>query len=109
VLDDASNPGRSCVLSKVLGWRELRSCRAVLVLVPVAFALVACGRFAFPPVPDGKAAEVLRSQTATMWGDGAGGRLELKPDGTFASYRAVWAWPNRSSRHLSPARSHRGS
>lgn len=85
MLDDRSNPGRSCVPPKVLGWRELRSCRSVLVLVPVAFALVACGRLAFPPVPDGKPAELPRSQTATMWGDGAGGTLELKPDGTFTA------------------------
>ncbi|MDQ0950979.1 hypothetical protein QFZ24_004902 [Streptomyces phaeochromogenes] len=85
MLDSWSNSGRSCVPPKVLGWRELRSYRAVLVLVPFAFALVACGRFAFPPVPDGKPAELPRSQTATMWGDGAGGRLELKPDGTFTA------------------------
>ncbi|MFD9986280.1 hypothetical protein ACFWZJ_38475 [Streptomyces massasporeus] len=56
-----------------------------MVLVPVAFALVACGRFAVSPVPDGKPAEMPRSQTATTWGDGAGGRLELKPDGTFTA------------------------
>lgn len=68
-----------------MGWRELRTCRAVLVLVPIAFALVACGRFAFPPVPDGKPAKLPRSRTATVWGDGTGGRLELKPDGTFTA------------------------
>ncbi|MFD8222805.1 hypothetical protein ACFV16_01325 [Streptomyces massasporeus] len=85
MLDEGPNPGRSCVLSNVLGWRELRSYRASLLLVPVAFALVACGRFASPTVPDGKPAEIPRSQTATMWGDGAGGKLELKPDGTFTA------------------------
>ena len=63
----------------------MRSCRVVLVLVSAAFALVACGRFAFPPVPDGKPAELPRPRTATVWGDGKGGRLELKPDGTFTA------------------------
>ncbi|MFD9500455.1 hypothetical protein [Streptomyces sp. NPDC060035] len=77
---------RSCLCpAEVLGWRVLRSYRAVLALVPVAFALVACGRPAFAPVPDGKPAELPRSRTASTWGDGTGGRLELKPDGTFTA------------------------
>ncbi|MCX4545806.1 hypothetical protein [Streptomyces sp. NBC_01565] len=63
----------------------MRSYRVVLAFVPVAFALVACGRLALPPVPDGKPTELPRSQTATTWGDGAGGSLELKPDGTFTA------------------------
>ncbi|MFP3986514.1 hypothetical protein U9R90_03235 [Streptomyces sp. E11-3] len=64
----------------------MRSCRAVLALVPVAFALVACGRLAFPPVPDGKPTELPRTRTATTWTDAAGGTLELKPDGTFTAH-----------------------
>ncbi|WP_328625553.1 hypothetical protein OHA88_12495 [Streptomyces sp. NBC_00353] len=59
--------------------------RAALALVPVAFALVACGRLAFPPVPDGKPTELSRSQTVTTWTDTDGGTLELKPDGTFTA------------------------
>ncbi|SCZ15618.1 hypothetical protein SAMN02745898_11493 [Streptomyces sp. 136MFCol5.1] len=85
MLDDWSNRSRSCVPRKVLGWRVLRFSRAVLALVPVAFALVACGRLAFPPVPDGKPTELPRSRTATTWTDTHGGTLQLKPDGTFTA------------------------
>lgn len=85
MLDDWSIRSRSCVPRKVLGWRVVRSFRAVLALVPVAFALVACGRLAFPPVPDGKPTELSRSQTVTTWTDTDGGTLELKPDGTFTA------------------------
>ena len=63
----------------------MRSSRAVLVLLPSYSPSFACGKFAFPPVPDGKPAMLPRSQTATIWDDGKGGRLELKPDGTFTA------------------------
>ncbi|MFF4900587.1 hypothetical protein [Streptomyces sp. NPDC001068] len=63
----------------------MRSCRAVLVLVPVAFALGACGWLAVPPVPHGEPAELPRSRTSTVWDDGAGGTLELRADGSFTA------------------------
>ena len=73
------------VLAESVGWRALRSCRSVLVLVPLAFALSGCGRLAFPPVPDGKPTELPRYHRTTAWSDGEGGVLKLKPDGTFTA------------------------
>ncbi|MEV0374728.1 hypothetical protein AB0I10_33940 [Streptomyces sp. NPDC050636] len=64
----------------------MRSYRVVLALVPAAFALAACGRLAFPRVPDGKPTKLSRSQTVTTWTDAAGGTLQLKPDGTFTAH-----------------------
>lgn len=64
-----------------------RSRRALLALAPAVFALVACGRLAFPPVPDGEPVELTLSRAATTWTDTDGGTLELKPDGTVLADR----------------------
>jgi len=64
-----------------------RSRRGLLALTPAVFALVACGRLAFPPVPDGEAVELPPARAAVTWTDSHGGTLELKPDGTATADR----------------------
>ncbi|MFF3617206.1 hypothetical protein [Streptomyces sp. NPDC002580] len=63
----------------------MRSYQEALSLVPVACALVACGRPAFPPVPDGEPTKPARSQVVAKWTDTHGGTLRLKSDGTFVA------------------------
>ncbi|MDF6019651.1 hypothetical protein [Streptomyces sp. JH34] len=63
-----------------------RSCRSLLVLVPLALSLVSCGRFAVPPVPGGEPVLLSPSRAATTWTDAEGGTLELKADGTTAAH-----------------------
>ncbi|MGB8947207.1 MAG: hypothetical protein WCD21_44285 [Streptomyces sp.] len=55
------------------------------MLVPLAFSLAACGRFAVPPVPKGEPVKLPLSRAAVTWTDKAGGTLKLEPDGTITA------------------------
>ncbi|MFF8867690.1 hypothetical protein ACF08B_37245 [Streptomyces sp. NPDC015139] len=65
----------------------MRSYRALWALVAVVSACAGCGRLAPPPVPDGEPTELPHRRMTTVWGDGKGGVLKLKPDGTFTAER----------------------
>jgi hypothetical protein len=61
----------------------LRSCRTALILLAMALALTACGRFTVMPPPDGEPVVLKPAELATTWTDADGGTLTLKQDGTF--------------------------
>lgn len=64
-----------------------RSRWSFLVLaVPVALSLTACGRLWGLPQPKGDPVELSPVQTAVTWTDKQGGTLELRPDGTITAH-----------------------
>ncbi len=70
-----------------MGWRAVRSYRALSAVLAVASVCAGCGRLAPPPVPAGEPAELAHHGRTTVWSDGKGGVLRLKPDGTFTAER----------------------
>lgn len=87
----------------------LRSCRTALVLLALALALTACGRFWNQPPPDGEPVVLKAADLTTTWTDADGGTLTLRPDGTFSAHHVCGDWMGASDWNWTEPRSGSGT